>query len=298
MIHITETTFRKVFPRAKRGIYQVIADNIEKAGCVTKSQQAMFLAQCGHESAGFFFGDFMSKVDLNIKRGDTFAHRFSLMKDKKGKLVPLELIDVARIDLQAMVIDEYGEQEVVLSLSTTDNTLTQKDNYLVMVVSKKLTHDKEWTKAYYDVQVTYTDNVVQTIFNGVITLNHDVTESKVPADETSFERAIQFTMDNESSEVVVHKESMNLVFGIAAKGGKGESGDNGLPSRDGATFTPIISENGDLSWENNKGLSNPPPVNLKGSKGDKGDNGKSAYEIAVEEGFRKQARMAELFFIQ
>lgn len=50
---ITETKFNQVFPRAKEGIYAVIAKHIEQAGCKTKMQQAMFLAQCGHESAGF-----------------------------------------------------------------------------------------------------------------------------------------------------------------------------------------------------------------------------------------------------
>ncbi len=50
---ITETKFNQVFPRAKEGIYSVIAKHIEQAGCKTKMQQAMFLAQCGHESAGF-----------------------------------------------------------------------------------------------------------------------------------------------------------------------------------------------------------------------------------------------------
>lgn len=39
---------------------------------------------------------------------------------------------------------------------------------------------------------------------------------------------------------------------------------------DGATFTPIVSDNGDLSWTNDKGKENPPTVNIKGEKGDPG----------------------------
>jgi hypothetical protein len=36
----------------------------------------------------------------------------------------------------------------------------------------------------------------------------------------------------------------------------------------GATFYPSVSEDGDLSWTNNKGLENPATVNIKGPKGD------------------------------
>ena len=42
--------------------------------------------------------------------------------------------------------------------------------------------------------------------------------------------------------------------------------------RSGATFTPYVSETGELSWTNNKGLINPKQVNITGPKGDKGDS--------------------------
>lgn len=47
-----------------------------------------------------------------------------------------------------------------------------------------------------------------------------------------------------------------------------ESAKNG--EFDGATFTPSVSEDGDLSWSNDKGKDNPPTVNIKGAKGDPG----------------------------
>lgn len=45
---------------------------------------------------------------------------------------------------------------------------------------------------------------------------------------------------------------------------------------EGATFTPAVSEEGILSWTNNKGLNNPKPINILG---------KSAYELATENGY-------------
>lgn len=41
----------------------------------------------------------------------------------------------------------------------------------------------------------------------------------------------------------------------------------------GATFTPAVDSEGNLSWSNDKDLANPNTVNIKGAKGDKGDKG-------------------------
>ena len=46
-----------------------------------------------------------------------------------------------------------------------------------------------------------------------------------------------------------------------------------IDGEDGATFTPSVDSKGNLSWSNNKGLTNPTTVNIKGGKGDKGEQG-------------------------
>lgn len=58
-----------------------------------------------------------------------------------------------------------------------------------------------------------------------------------------------------------------------SKGSNGTNGKDGADGEDGATFTPSVDSAGNLSWTNNKGLTNPPTVNIKGPKGDKGDAG-------------------------
>jgi hypothetical protein len=60
--------------------------------------------------------------------------------------------------------------------------------------------------------------------------------------------------DNKSSVVA----AINEVLSVVLKGGGGGSGDGA----DGATFIPSVSENGVISWTNDKYLENPPPVDL------------------------------------
>lgn len=63
-------------------------------------------------------------------------------------------------------------------------------------------------------------------------------------------------------------EQLNSAFNaeFSASGG-------GQDGKDGATFTPSVSEDGVISWTNDRELPNPAPVNIKGEKGDKGDTG-------------------------
>lgn len=52
-LYFTEEQFKSVFPKAPQGLFHAIAEQLPQTGCKTKAQQAMFLAQCGHETAGF-----------------------------------------------------------------------------------------------------------------------------------------------------------------------------------------------------------------------------------------------------
>lgn len=61
------------------------------------------------------------------------------------------------------------------------------------------------------------------------------------------------------------KENLVAAINEANRNGGGGGGENG------ATFYPNVDKYGNLSWSNDKGLPNPPTVNIKGGKGDKGD---------------------------
>lgn len=56
-----------------------------------------------------------------------------------------------------------------------------------------------------------------------------------------------------------------------ATGPQGPKGEDGNDGANGVTFTPIVSDEGVLSWTNDGGLDNPTSVNIKGEKGDAPD---------------------------
>lgn len=52
---------------------------------------------------------------------------------------------------------------------------------------------------------------------------------------------------------------------------------------DGATFVPEIDQQGNLSWSNNKGYTNPQTVNIKGPKGENGKDGIDGAKLLSQE---------------
>ena len=75
------------------------------------------------------------------------------------------------------------------------------------------------------------------------------------------------------------KYALSIGVPQGAKGDKGDigntgpSGEAGQKGDSGATFTPSVSDSGDISWTNDSGLPNPETRNIRGPKGDKGDTG-------------------------
>ncbi|MBR7146155.1 MAG: hypothetical protein IKD11_00360, partial [Oscillospiraceae bacterium] len=68
-------------------------------------------------------------------------------------------------------------------------------------------------------------------------------------------------------------EAAEAAEAAADRAENASGGTAGKDGEDGATFTPSVSSAGVISWTNDKGLTNPSPVNIKGAKGDKGDKG-------------------------
>lgn len=59
--------------------------------------------------------------------------------------------------------------------------------------------------------------------------------------------------------------------------------DDGGIGESGTTFFPSVSEIGIISWTNDGGLQNPPPINIKGDRGEKGEKGEKGDPTDVQQ---------------
>ena len=68
-----------------------------------------------------------------------------------------------------------------------------------------------------------------------------------------------------------------------------------VPGQNGATFTPSVSQDGVISWTNDKGLNNPTPVNIKGADGKDGRNGTNGKDgVDGKDGVSPQVSVSQI----
>lgn len=80
-----------------------------------------------------------------------------------------------------------------------------------------------------------------------------------------------FSIETLASNFVVLSAKLTSIEG--PQGAQGETGNPGKQGPVGATFTPAVSDDGTLSWTNDRGLVNPESVNIKGPQGEPGKQG-------------------------
>ena len=123
----------------------------------------------------------MDKTTINLYRGDDEECTVRLFEKQQDKtLKPLDLSDIARLDLWAQV-----RNTPVLTLSSTTGEIKVVDaqsGVIKLYINHDLTKEATWSQAGYDLQtVSHSGRIKTPIRNGRINLQFDYTP--VPGDQ-------------------------------------------------------------------------------------------------------------------
>lgn len=117
----------------------------------------------------------MDKTTINLYRGDDEECTVRLFEKQQDKtLKPLDLSDIARLDLWAKV-----RNTPVLTLSSTTGEIKVVDaqsGVIKLYINHDLTKEATWSQAGYDLQtVSHSGRIKTPIRNGRINLQFDYT---------------------------------------------------------------------------------------------------------------------------
>ena len=141
------------------------------------------------------------------------------------------------------------------------NTLASANNYTNSRLQNYATKQEIPTKFS---QLTNDSNYVQD--SAYVHTDNNYTDDE----KEKLEDLSNYTLPVASSSVL---GGIKIGNGLEAESDGTVNVTGGSSGEDGATFTPDVSEEGVISWTNDKGLPNPDPVNIKGPKGDTGATG-------------------------
>lgn len=142
---------------------------------------------------------------------------------------------------------KFNKLQMAIEFFDTNENLIYRTSILTIIISDSIICDDDVSED--DSKVIILNELIQKVTE----LDSSVTEN-----ENLRESNEQTRISNENTRIENENAREEYIKGLKK--------DVELGNLDGATFTPYVSESGDLSWTNNKGLENPTTVNIKGDK--------------------------------
>lgn len=108
--------------------------------------------------------------NLELYRGDSYQWRFTLWDDAEMT----EETDLTDATAACEIRDRSGGADITI----LDCTITLP-NIIDVVFESPLWADEVPTKGFWDLQLTWTPNIVRTVVRGTVTVTGDITDSTV-----------------------------------------------------------------------------------------------------------------------
>lgn len=157
---------------------------------------------------------------------------------------------------------KFNKLQMAIEFFDTEENLIYRTSILTIIISDSIICDDDVSPE--DSKVVILNELIQKVNE----LNTEITEN-----ESERESNEQTRISNEDTRVANETARQEYVTQLKK--------DVELGNFDGATFTPQINENGDLSWSNNKGLVNPQTINIRGPEGKEGKKGEQGEPFRI-----------------
>ena len=153
---------------------------------------------------------------------------------------------------------QYGELNATIEFFKTENEdmIVYKTSMLHIIFNESIICEDEVQPDEPKIPI------LESLIEKVTDLNNTITENEEVRNNNEDTR-----ISNENSRIANETQRDIYYTGIQNKVNNGEF--------NGATFTPSVDKDGNISWTNNKGLENPSSQNIRGPQGIQGPQGEA-----------------------
>jgi hypothetical protein len=109
------------------------------------------------------------------RAGDTNRRSYTLKESKTGPAVSLANVTAIRMQVRDQA-NSAGAEILDLSLANGKITKTDAEGLIIVTPGAAATAGQTWSKAFYDLRVTWSNGDVWTIAEGLIVLTAEITE--------------------------------------------------------------------------------------------------------------------------